>query len=127
MGADYISKTKKTHRKGWDRAKRKLSLDELLFQRPESIRNILVTPYDSSDLSKFCQGAHYELNVEEGRIFVYSGRDSIGVCKEPPRSVLKAVASLGGKTLGFFSRVLEHSGLIEISVCLDLQINIQVA
>lgn len=127
MGADYQSKTKKSHRKGWDLAKRKLSLEELRFERPESIRNILVTPYDPTDLSKFCPGAIYELNVKMGRIFVYLGGDDIGVCKEPPRSVLKAVSALGGKTLGFFSRVLEHSEQIEISVCLDLQVNIQVA
>lgn len=127
MGADYISKTKKSHRKGWDRAKRKLSLDELFSQMPESIRTILLTPYDPSDLSKFCDGSLYELNVDHGRIFVYSKRVEIGVCKEPPQSVLKAVALLGGKTLGLFHKVQEHSGLVEVVVCLDTQSSTQVA
>lgn len=127
MGADYISKTKKTQRKGWDRAKRKLSLDELFSQMPHKIRTLLVTPFDPSDPSKFCEGGLYELHVEHDRIFVYSKRVSIGVCKETPRSVLTAVATLGGKTLGLFHKRQQHSGLVEVSVCLDTQSSIQVA
>ena len=127
MGADYLSKTKKTHRKGWDRAKRKLSLDELFSQMPKSIRTILVTPYEPSDPSKFCEGGLYELNVDNGRIFVYSKRAEIGACKDPPRSVLLAVTALGGKTLGLFYKRQEHSGLVEVVVCLDAQSNAQVA
>ncbi|MGB7922013.1 MAG: hypothetical protein WCF57_02080 [Pyrinomonadaceae bacterium] len=127
MGADYISKTKKTHRKGWDRAKRKLSLDELFSQMPNKIRTILITPFDPSDPSKFCEGGVYELQVEVDRIFVYSKRAPIGVCKETPRSVVKAVAALGGKTLGLFYKKQEHSGLVEVGVCLEIQSNTQVA
>lgn len=127
MGADYISKTKKTHRKGWDRAKRKLSLDELFSQMPDKIRTIQVTPFDPSDDSKFCEGGLYELHVETDRIFVYSKRVPIGVCKETPRSVLKAVAALGGKTLGLFHKQQQHSGLVEVGVCLDTQSSTQVA
>jgi hypothetical protein len=127
MGADYISKSKKTHRKGWDRAKRKLSLDELFSQMPESIRTILVTPFNPSDISKFSEGGLFELHVEHDRIFVYLKRVCIGVCKEPPRSVLKAVNALGGKTLGLFHKLQEHSGLIEVVVCLNAQSNTQVA
>lgn len=126
MGADYISKTKKTQRKGWDRAKRKLSLDEL-FGQMDKIRTILVTPYNASDLSKFTEGGLYELHIEADRIFVYSKRVSIGVCKEPPGSVLKAVAALGGKTLGLFYKRQDHSGLVEVGVCLDTQVGTQVA
>lgn len=127
MGADYISKTKKTQRKGWDRARRKLSLDEMFSQRPDKIRTILVTPFDPSDLSKFDEGCLYELHVEVDRIFVYSKRTSIGVCKEPPRSVLKAVAALGGKTLGLFHKRQAHSGLVEVGISLDAQAGTQVA
>jgi hypothetical protein len=127
MGADYISKTKKTQRKGWDRAKRKLSLDELFSQRPDKIRTILVTPFDPTDPSKFIEGCLYELHVEVDRIFVYSKRVAVGVCKEPPRSVLKAVASLVGKTLGRFDKRQEHSGMVAVGVCLDTQAATQVA
>jgi hypothetical protein len=127
MGADYISKTKKTQRKGWDRAKRKLSLDELFSQMPDKIRTILITPFDPSDHTKFAEGGFYELHVEVDRIFVYSKRVAIGVCKEPPRSVLKAVAALGGKTLGLFHKRQAHSGLVEVGVCLDTQAGTQVA
>lgn len=127
MGADYLSKTKKSHRKGWDRAKRKLSLDELFSQMPDKIRTILVTPFDPSDSSKFCEGGLYELHVKIDRIFVYSKRVPIGVCKETPRSVLTAVAALGGKTLGLFHKQQQHSGLVEVGVCLDTQSSTQVA
>jgi hypothetical protein len=120
MGSDYISKTKKAHRKGWDRARRKLSLDELFAEKPESIRTILITPFDPTDVSKFSEGP-CELNMEEGRIFAYSKRKSIGVCKEPPRSIQRAVAALGGKTLGLYSKTREHSGNIEVSIYLGPQ------
>ena len=124
MGADFISKAGKTYRKGWDRERKKLSIAELFNKMPESIRGITVTPFD---LSKFCDGGRYELNVEEGRIFVYDKRETIGVCTEPPRSVLKAVAALGGKTLGVFLKVREHSGRVEVAVCLDAKSKTQAA
>jgi len=122
MGSDYLSKTKKAHRKGRDRARQKLSLDELFAEKPESIRTILITPFDPSDLSKFSEGP-CELNMEEGRIFAYSKRKSIGVCKEPPRSIQKAVAALGGKTLGLYNKTRKHSGSVEVSIYLGPQPN----
>lgn len=124
MGADFISKMKKGIRKGWDRERRRLSIAELFNRMPESIRAINVTPFEQA---KFCEGDRYELNVKEGRIFVYSNQVTIGVCKEPPRSVLTAVAALGGKTLGLFIKVREHSGTVEVAVCLDTQSNTQAA
>lgn len=120
MGSDYISKSKKSHRKGWDRSRRKFSVDELFAEKPESIRTILITPFDPSDLSKFSDGP-CELNIEDGRIFAYSKRKSIGVCKEPPRSIQRAVAALGGKTVGLYRQKRQHSGNIEVSIYLGTQ------
>lgn len=124
MGADFISKAGKSYRKGWDRERRKLSIAELFNRMPESIRAITVTPFN---LPKFCDGGRYELNIEEGRIFVYLNQEPIGVCTEPPRSVLTAIAALGGKTLGIFLKVREHSERVEVAVCLDIQSNTQAA
>ena len=124
MGADFISKAGKTYRKGWDRERRKLSIAELFNKMPQSIRGITVTP---CEISKFCDGGRYELDVQEGRIFVYLNRETIGVCPDPPRSVLAAVAALGGKTLGIFLKVREHSERVEVAVCLDVQSKTQVA
>jgi hypothetical protein len=124
MGADFISKAGKTYRKGWDRERRKLSIAELFNRMPERIRAIVVTPFD---LPKFCDGGRYELSVQEGRIFVYSNRETIGVCTEPPRSVVRAISALGGRTLGVFLKVREHSGRVEVAVCLDTQSKTQAA
>jgi hypothetical protein len=121
MGSDYISKSKKSHRKGWDLSRRKFSMDEMFAEKPESIRTILITPFDPSDLTKFSDGP-CELNIEDGRIFAYSKqRQSIGVCKEPPRSIQNAVAALGGKTLGMYRQRQKYSGNIEVSIYLGPQ------
>lgn len=120
MGSDYLSKSKKSHRKGWDLSKTKFSVDELFAEKPESIRTILITPFDPSDLSKFSDGP-CELNIEDGRIFAYSKQKSIGVCKEPPRSIQKAVAALGGKTVGLYRQMRQHSGNVEVSIYLGTQ------
>jgi len=121
MGSDYLSKSKKSHRKGWDISRKKFSsIDELFAEQPESIRTILITPFDPSDLSTFSDGP-CELNFEDGRIFAYSKRKSIGVCKEPPRSIQRAVAALGGKTVGLYRQKRQHSGNIEVSIYLGTQ------
>lgn len=125
MGMDFIQKAKRGFRKGWDRERSKLSLADLGFRGvPKKIRTISCKPFS---LENFVEGRQYELNVEHGRVFIYHKRVTIGVCEFPPQSVLNELIQLGGKTLGSFHKIREHSGLVEIIVCLSSQAGEQAA
>jgi hypothetical protein len=125
MGMDFIQKAKRGFRKGWERGRQKLTSVDLFLRLPgRKIRTILVVPFGPEN---FHEGDQYELNVEHGRIFVYRERVPIGVCKEPSQSILNEMTDLGGKALGAFYKVREHSGFIEIVVCIGSHAKEQVA
>lgn len=125
MGMDFIQKAKRGFRKGWDRERTKLTLADLGFRGlPKKIRTISCKPFGSEN---FSEGQRYELNVEHGRIFAYLEGKTVAVCEYPPQSVLKVLIELGGKALGLFHKTREHSGLVEIEVCLGSQANEQAA
>lgn len=125
MGMDFILKAKRGFRKGFDRERTKLTLADLGFRGlPKKIRTISCKPFG---MENFSEGSRYELNVEHGRIFIYLNRMTVGVCEYPPQSVLSELIQLGGKALGLFHKIREHSELVEIVVCLGSQANEQAA
>jgi hypothetical protein len=118
MGAEFAIKSKPGFKKGRDREKARLKEAELFNQKPRELRAIPMKPFDSSDRSSFCDGQNLELNVEHGRIFAYRDGKAVGVSENPPRSVLRAAAKVGGKSLGKFVRRRAISGVVDIEVCL---------
>jgi len=117
MGNDFIQKTKRSFRKGLDRERWRLTLAEPgLFGTSRKRRTLSCVPFD---LSHFGEGMKFELNLENGRIFLYSNRVSVGVCKEPPQSILQELSTVGGKALGVFHKLREHSGMVEIAIALE--------
>lgn len=97
MGVDYLNKIKLGWRKGWSRARKKLSIKELFAAEPSGAHMIDVVPFT---LSEFNEGEPYEVQVEFERLFVYRKGKTIGVCTTPSREILGKVEALGGKTLG---------------------------
>jgi hypothetical protein len=124
MGNEFLDKIKGGCRKGWDRAKRKLSVVDIFRGTPEKIRTICVRP---DDVTCFCDGDLYELRADSGSIQIYKDLRLIGTCTDPPKSVLNEIVSLGGQALGGFYRLREHSGLVDVAVCLDSKAKEQAA
>jgi hypothetical protein len=117
MGNEFIQKTKRSYRKGIDRERRKLTLADLgLFGTSKKIRTITCVPFG---LEHFSEGSLYELNAEEGRISIRANGVRVGVCQDPPRSILLEICSVGGKALGMFYSIRAHSGLVEIAIGLE--------
>ena len=119
MGNDFIHKVTKNLRKGFDREFKRLTLADLGFRgTSKKIRTILCVPFG---LDNFKEGLAYELNLEDGRIYIYRDRQRVGVCQQPPRSIATALKDLGGKALGSFYKLREHSNMVEIVIGLDLE------
>lgn len=119
MGNDFIHKVTKSLRKGFDREFKRLTLADLGFRgTSKKIRTILCVPFG---LENFKDGFAYELNLEDGRIYVYRDRQRVGVCEQPPRSVAVALKELGGKALGSFYKLRKHSNVVEIVIGLDFE------
>jgi len=119
MGNDFIHKITKSLRKGFDREFKRLTLADLGFRgTSKKIRTISCVPFG---LENFKEGFVYELNLEDERIYLYKERQRVGVCQEPPRSIVLALKALGGKALGSFYKLREHSKLAEIVIGLDFE------
>lgn len=115
MGTDFIKKTKATWKKGWSRERQKLAIAQLFSASPQRAQAIEVCAFKTSE---FSEGEPYEVQVEEGRLFVYKQGQSIGVCTTPPWNVLREVAASGGKTLGALHKVGKKEGQVEVLVLL---------
>jgi hypothetical protein len=119
MGIDFIRKVTKNLRKGFDREYRRLTLADLGFRgTSRKIRTILCVPFG---LENFKEGSVYELNLEDGRIYLYKDRQRVGVCQDPPRSIVLQLKEVGGKALGSFDKLREHSKLAEVAVWLKVE------
>lgn len=115
MGLDFIKKARRGFAKRWGRERARLSAADLFRCELGHIRTIAVRPHD---LSHFSEGGRYVLHVEGARIVIYHNRLEVGVCEQPPPSVLGEIVELGGKALGVFFRRRERSGLVDVAVCL---------
>jgi hypothetical protein len=119
MGNDFIRKVTKSLRKGFDREYKRLTLADLGFRgASRKVRTILCVPFG---LENFKEGSVYELNLEDGRIYLYKERQRVGVCQDPPRSVALRLKEVGGKGLGSFDKLREHSRLVEVVVGLNVE------
>jgi hypothetical protein len=119
MGIDFIRKVTKNLRKGFDREYRRLTLADLGFRgTSRKIRTILCVPFG---LENFKEGSVYELNLEDGRVYLYKDRQRVGVCQDPPRSIVLQLKEVGGKALGSFDKLREHSKLAEVAVWLKVE------
>lgn len=114
MGVDYLNKIKLGWRKGWSREREKLHIRQLFNADPSRAHTIDVVPFKLSD---FREGEPYEVQIEYERFFVYSQGRNIGVCKTPPRTLLREVEALGGKTLGTV-RTKGSADRVEVTVLL---------
>jgi hypothetical protein len=119
MGNDFLRKVTKSLRKGFDREYKRLTLADLGFRgTSRKVRTILCVPFG---LENFKEGSVYELNLEDGRIYLYKERQRVGVCQDPPRSVALRLKEVGGKALGSFDKLREHSRLVEVVVGLNVE------
>jgi len=117
MGINFISMTKTGIKKGWDKAKKKLSLDELEFNcPPEKIRTVQVIPVDFSSAAR---GQKFTIKEEKGALLILTEGIMVGVCPTPPASIIKELNSLGGYGIGKLDGIKELSGLWDIAVYLE--------
>ena len=117
MGLAFLCKTNKQIRKRWDVQRTRLSAPDLFSGLAKSVRTIVVVPCNGFE---FSEGQRFELDVQEGgRFYAYHDRLLVGICDQPARSLLLAAKEVGGKVLGVFHEVREHSGVVEIIVCVD--------
>lgn len=117
MGLGFITEKKGAIKKGWDREKYILSLDELPFYfQPHNIRTVQVKP---SDPKSIVTGQELTIRSSGSSLYVLSGRQIIAECKEPPQSIIKGVDDLGGYAVGKVNRIKEISGFCDVEIYLE--------
>lgn len=116
MGLAFLSQRDKQARKRWDKQRIRLSAPDLFGQLAKSVKTVVVKPLNGF---KFCPGQSFDVTLCEGRFYLYHNRELIGICDVPARSLVLAVAEVGGKVLGIFQEMREHSGVAEIIVCVE--------
>jgi len=116
MGLAFLTQKDKQARKRWDKQRIRLSTPDLFGQLAKSVKTVVVKPLNGFG---FCQGQSFDMTVREGRFYLYHNRELVGVCDDPARSLVLAVEEFGGKVLGMFQQMREHSGVAEIIVCVD--------
>jgi hypothetical protein len=111
MGIDFIRKTKGSIRKCRDKHKAKLSTQ--LVANVKDVITILVKPKNG-----FCfsDGQLYELHLAEGCLGVYFKRQLIGISETDDSLLIQTIEEYGGKALGKFHAIRQHSGRIDVSV-----------
>jgi hypothetical protein len=117
MGISFIVKTKGGIKKGWDMAKRQLSIDELQFDCPaESIRTVQAIPVNFGEIET---GQEFAVKESDGSLLMLSKGRIIGVCESPPLSVLDGLTNLGGYGVGKVDRVKKLSGFLDVIIYLN--------
>jgi hypothetical protein len=116
MGLGFLSQKDKQVRKRWDRQRVRLSAPDLFGQLARSVKTVVVKPLNGFE---FGQGQSFDLTLREGRFFAYHNRELVGICDDPSRSVMLAASEYGGKVLGIFQEMREHSGVAELIVCVE--------
>ena len=118
MGLAFLTQKDKRVRKRWDAQRIRLSAPDLFGQLAKSVKTVVVKPLNGFE---FCEGQTFELALRKGRFFLYYDRELVGVCDEPAQSLVLAAEECGGKVLGIFQEMREHSGVAEIIVCVEPQ------
>ena len=113
MGIDFIYGRKHIYQKSWARGIDRVKTPDLYTLKPEEIHTILMRPLGGYRAGK---DDEYELQLSGRRIDVYRNRIQIGVGINVPQSITDALKGIGGKTMGFFHRMRNQSGLIDIKI-----------
>lgn len=113
MGIEFIDKAKNSYQKSWARGIDRVKTPDLSTIKPEEIQTILVRPLDGYRAGK---DDEYELQLSGNCIEVYRNRMQIGVGINVPSSITDALREIGGKTIGFFHRMRNQSGLVDVKI-----------
>ena len=116
MGNSFIVKTKGGIKKGWDKAKQRLSLNELRFDCLESVRTVQAKPLISGEIEV---GQPLTIKESDGSLLMISKGNVIGVCETPPPSVIDGLANLGGYGVGKVDRVKKLSGMWDVAISIE--------
>lgn len=116
MGNSFVVKTQGGIKKGWDKAKQRLSIAELQFDCPENIRTVQAKPFNSGAIET---GQNLVIKENKGTLLMLSKGEIIGICENPPPSVIDGLTNLGGYGVGKVDRVKKLSGFLDIAVYLE--------
>lgn len=117
MGLAFLSQIGKQFRKRWDEHRIRLSTPDLFGQLAKSVKTVVVKPMNGF---KFGKGQKFEVAVSGGdRFCIYYNRQLVGICDDPALSLVQAAEAVGGKVLGLFHEMREHSGFADIIICVE--------
>ena len=115
MGLDFIRRTADTFRRKWDLSQERFRTEDIFCLPPERLRLITIKPVSPAAFGK---GKQYELAANSKQIDVLLDRELVGICADPPASIVDDLIQVGGIAEGVFWGHREYSGLVDLAVCL---------
>lgn len=117
MGNEFLFKTEESFRKDHDRARMKMSEPDLFPVVTNNNATIAAKPIEGFS---FGEGDVYELIADQDCITIYCDMAPVGICENPPRSVVDEIKVLGrGRAVGTLHRRRRHGGAADIAVIVD--------
>jgi hypothetical protein len=115
MGLDYIRRATDSFQRKWDRSQERLKAEDLFYQPPDKLRLITLKPVCPE---AFFEGGQYELAANNEQIEVWHDQKLVGVCADPPPSIMSRLIEVGAIAEGAFFGQREFDSLIDIAIAL---------
>jgi len=115
MGVDFITTCAISFEKSWDRNLTELAQPSLFAQTIALEKSTyLAIPKEGCALE---HGKWYEVVILGSETVLLKGLDPVGVYRNLPQSQIEMIRSnSGGTALGYVNRILEHSGMAEVTI-----------
>ncbi len=115
MGVDFLERTKKTIRVGWDRSRVRLATADLLTRMPE--RTACSVAFDVIGESVVHEGENLTVDVQESTLIARRGLTVVARRTDPPPAVLQAIKESSCQADATVGRVHPISRVLELDLC----------
>jgi hypothetical protein len=114
MGMDFIDKTKKSLKKGWDKSRADLCAPDLLRRFPNEIdRHFLADALPNNELAV---GEELIVQCDSARLAAYRGTIPVAYFRQPPEELVKIIREDGCCAAGTVAEVYEMSQTVAITI-----------
>lgn len=115
MGADFLSRTKRTIIKHVDYKRIALSTPDLFTSEPkEKRRSLMASVVEGQNVTG---GEHLMVEYRKGSVHLRRGNSIVGSFDNPSNEIITAVKDSGGTVSGVVNRVHKLAKKAEVSLC----------
>jgi hypothetical protein len=115
MGADFIRKAAKSHKKRWDEGRKELRTADLFTREPTYVPRTV--PFELTAVVELSIGDIVIVEAQGARLIARQRLSEVARAENPPRELLLAVQQSCGVAKGTIEQVHGVARVAEISLC----------